>query len=97
MFVMAHATYGFNPGAILSGDIDEDERVWGCTEWGIGRIGPMLIKPDGIDAPSHADGICLNSSVWLDGKQIMDEGKQIIPELKKLEEELRAPFGKTLG
>ena len=97
MFVMAHATYGFNPGAILSGDIDEDERVWGCTEWGIGRIGPMLIKPDGIDAPSHADGICLNSSVWLDGKQIMDEGKQIIPELKKLEGELRAPFGKTLG
>jgi 2,5-dihydroxypyridine 5,6-dioxygenase len=97
MLIMAHATYGFNPGAVLSGDIDEDERVWGCTEWGIGRIGPMLIKPNGIDAPSHTDGICLNSSVWLDGKLIMDKGRQVIPELKKLEEDLLAPFGNTLG
>jgi len=61
------------------------------------RIGPMLIKPDGIDAPSHTDGICLNSSVWLDEKLIMDKGRQIIPELKKLEEKLLAPFGNTLG
>ena len=97
MYVMAHATYGFNPGAVLSGDIDEDERVWGCTEWGIGHIGSMLIKPDGIDAPSHCDGICLNSSVWLDGKLIMDKGKQVLPDLKKLEEALLAPFGNALG
>ena len=28
----------------------------------------------------------MNSSVWLDGKQIMDEGKIIDPELAKLYE-----------
>ena len=35
MYQMAHISYGFNPG---SGDglCTEDERVWGCTEWGIG-------------------------------------------------------------
>ncbi|MBA7590983.1 2,5-dihydroxypyridine 5,6-dioxygenase [subsurface metagenome] len=28
MFKLAHATYGFNPGAILTGIGVEDERVW---------------------------------------------------------------------
>jgi len=35
---MAHICYGFNPGAKLTGDIVEDERVWGCVEWGIGHM-----------------------------------------------------------
>ena len=82
MFLMAHISYSFNPGAKLTGDIVEDERVWGSTEWGIGNIGPRLVPdiPGGVPAPSHTDGICLNSSVWLDGRQIMDTGKVIYPE-----------------
>jgi len=86
---LAHVCYGFNPGAKLTGDILEDERVWGCTEWGIGDIGAMLIEPDGIPAPSHTDGICLNTSVWLDGRQIMDTGRVVDPELM--------PFAEKLG
>ena len=35
MLKMAHIAYGFNPGARLTGNIVEDERVWGSTEWGI--------------------------------------------------------------
>lgn len=83
MLKLAHICYGFNPGARLTGDILEDERVWGGTEWGVGNVGAILI-PGGISAPSHSDGICLSSSVWLDGVQIMDKGVLVDPELKKL-------------
>ena len=84
MFKMAHIAYGFNPGAILTGNVVEDERVWGCTEWGIGYVSCIDAPPVGQDAKSHTDGICLNSSVWLDGKQIMDNGKIVDPELAAL-------------
>ena len=81
MFKMAHISYGFNPGAKLTGDIVEDERVWGCTEWGIGNVGPQLTSdiPGGIEAPSHTDGICLNSSVWLDGELFLKDGEVVGP------------------
>lgn len=84
MLKMAHIAYGFNPGAKLTGNIVEDERVWGCTEWGIGYVSNIDAPPHGQDAVSHSDGICLKSSVWLDGVQIMDEGKIVHPELVKL-------------
>ena len=91
MYQMAHISYGFNPGAKLTGNIVEDERIWGGTEWGIGNIGSKLVpeQEGGISAASHCDGICMNSSVWLDGKQVLDKGKIVnSPELEKLEEEL---------
>lgn len=81
MLKLAHVCYGFNPGAKLSGNVLEDERVWGCTEWGIGHY------PD-APAPSHSDGICLSSSVWLDGEQILDEGQMVDKKLNKLAVEL---------
>ena len=84
MFKLAHIAYGFNPGAVLTGNIVEDERVWGSTEWGIGYVSPFDAPPHGQDAKSHCDGICLNSSVWLDGVQIMDEGRITDPYLKEL-------------
>lgn len=89
MFRLAHGCYGFNPGALLTGNILEDERVWGCTEWGIGYLSPIDAPPAGINAKSHTDGICLNSSVWLDGIKIMDCGKLVDPELKALAAALR--------
>ena len=81
MLKIAHVCYGFNPGAKLTGDIVEDERVWGCVEWGIGN---MVWRP----AASHSDGICLNASVWLDGEQILDKGKSVHPELGELAKKL---------
>lgn len=84
MLKMAHIAYGFNPGAKLTGNIVEDERVWGCTEWGIGYVSDIDAPPCGQDAVSHSDGICLNSSVWLDDVQIMAEGEIVLPELKAL-------------
>lgn len=81
MYTLAHLSYGFGPGAKLSGDIVEDERVWGSTEWGFGNIGAHLVPdiPGGIPAASHSDGICLNSSVWLDGKALLIDGEVVGP------------------
>lgn len=84
MLKMAHVAYGFNPGAKLSGNVVEDERVWGVTEWGIGYVSPTVGGPDGQAAVSHTDGICLNTSVWLDGVQLMDEGKMVDEELEAM-------------
>ncbi len=81
MFKLAHISYGFNPGAKLTGDIVEDERVWGSTEWGIGNVGPQLTSdiPGGIPAPSHTDGICMNSTIWLDGELFVKDGEVVGP------------------
>lgn len=84
MLKMAHIAYGFNPGAKLTGNVVEDERVWGCTEWGIGYVSPIDAPPVGQDAKSHTDGICLNSTVWLDDKLIMNEGQIVDEELASL-------------
>jgi len=78
---VAHATYGFLPGAKLSGMIAEDERVGGCTVWGFGSTSKE-------SAPSHTDGICLDTSVWLDGKQLTDNGKVVDAKLIKLTKKL---------
>lgn len=83
MYHLAHVCYGFNPGARLSGLCTEDERVWGSTEWGIGFQGPFFKGKVG-SAATHADGICLNSSVWMDGELIMQEGKLVHPKLAQL-------------
>lgn len=89
MFRLAHGCYGFNPGAKLTGNILEDERVWGSTEWGLGYLSAIDAPPVGIDAKSHTDGICLNSSVWLDSELIMDKGVIIHPELKAMADKLK--------
>jgi leucyl aminopeptidase (aminopeptidase T) len=89
MFRVAHLSFGLNPGAKLTGNIVEDERVWGSTEWGIGYVGPDLTR-DGkpIPAASHTDGTCLNTSVWLDGVQIFEKGKVVQKELAELAKRL---------
>jgi len=80
MYNLAHICYGFNPGAILTGLCTEDERVWGSTEWGNGYQGPMF-EGNLPEAVSHADGICLNSTVWLDDELLIKEGVTVHPEL----------------
>jgi leucyl aminopeptidase (aminopeptidase T) len=88
MYRLAHGCYGFNPGARLCGNVLEDERIWGSTEWGLGYLSAADAPPDGIQAASHCDGICLNSTVWLDGEKILEDGVVVHPELKKLAEPL---------
>ncbi len=69
--------------ASIPGFYAKDERVWGSTEWGFRYQVPMF-EAVGIDATSHADGICLNSTVMLDGECLVDEGTVVHKGLKEL-------------
>lgn len=91
MYSLAHVCYGYNPGARLSGLCTEDERVWGSSEWGMGYQGPMFDGNLG-DAASHADGICLNTTVYMDGKVVIEGGVPVHPELRGLAEECKRGF-----
>ncbi|MEM0295604.1 MAG: aminopeptidase [Candidatus Korarchaeum sp.] len=83
MLRIAHLSYGCNPGAKLTGNILEDERVWGVVEWGIGsqsrsfkgKLGP---------AKSHTDGICLSPTVKGEGVTLIENGDYTHPELKEI-------------
>jgi leucyl aminopeptidase (aminopeptidase T) len=87
MYNVAHACYGFNPGARLTGNILEDERVFGVVEFGIGAQGSSFLGNAG-QARSHTDGIILNPTVWLDDTIIEEDGVYAHPELKELASEL---------
>ena len=87
MYNLAHISYGFNPGAKLCGLCTVDERIWGSTEWGIGYQGPMFGGAYG-DAATHADGICLNSTVYFEDEMLIKEGKVVHPELISIAREM---------
>jgi leucyl aminopeptidase (aminopeptidase T) len=82
MFDLVHISYGFNPGVKkISGRILEDERVFGGVEMGIGSY-------RGRPAKGHTDGVMLNPSVWVDGKQIENEGKYVEKKLAEFSQQL---------
>ncbi len=85
MFKLAHFSYGFNPGARLTGKILEDERVFGSVEIGIGsQVPSFAVGP----AKAHTDGVMLNPTVILDGEPIEEEGRFVHPKLTELAEGL---------
>ncbi len=88
MYIAAHVCHGCSPNAKLEGCMTEDERIWGSTQWGFGHQGSNYSGGEPRVAKSHVDGVCLESSVWLDGEQIMDKGKYIHPELSELAKKL---------
>ena len=79
----AHVCVGFHPNAKLTGQLGEDERIFGGSQWGFGAIGSFLMPPDGIPAPSHIDATCLSVSIYLDGTAITMDGKIVDDELKE--------------
>ncbi len=83
MFRVSHVCYGFHPEARLTGMVGEDERIWGCTQWGFGSVAPCPAAPDGIMASSHTDGVTLNTSVFLDGELVIKNGTPVEAELKR--------------
>lgn len=83
-YLMDHACYGFNPGVTRpTGRILEDERVFGCMQFGIGATEH--------GSPAHTDGVVLNPSVWLDEVQIEENGRYVHPELVDLCRRMGAP------
>ncbi|RJS90286.1 hypothetical protein CW700_00980 [Candidatus Bathyarchaeota archaeon] len=80
-YSIVHISTGFNPGVKrITGDIVEDERVFGCVEIGIGMASPQK--------PCHTDGIILHPSIWVDDELIEKDGIFVEPTLKKLAKEL---------
>lgn len=74
MYRLAHWSPGFNPGVTKpTGRIVEDERIFGCYEFGLGSQGKSL---GGAfwNAVTHTDGIVLNPSVYYDGKLFEENG-----------------------
>jgi len=88
MFNVAHLSYGCNPGAKLTGNILEDERVWGVVEWGLGSQSLTFKGKLGL-ASSHMDGICLNPTLTADGEKILQNGEYVHPKLRELVSKLR--------
>ncbi len=88
MFMIAHLSYGCNPGAKLTGNILEDERVWGVVEWGLGFQSPTFKGKLG-PAASHTDGISLSPTVYGDDVKIIENGEYVHPELIDMGKELR--------
>ena len=84
MYIAAHVCYGFNPNAQLGFTTTEDERIWGCTEWGFGYQGPMYSGGEPREAASHIDGISLTCTVTCDGEHITKDGEVVHPELVEL-------------
>lgn len=84
MYRLAHYSPGFNPGVDkATGRIVEDERIFGCIEFGIGSQG-SAIKGSYWQAASHTDGVVSKPSIILDGKELEVNGKYVDPEVVKL-------------
>ncbi|MDH7484775.1 MAG: hypothetical protein QHJ81_00690 [Anaerolineae bacterium] len=91
IYRLAHYSLGFNPGVTrCTGRIVEDERVFGCIEFGIGSQGKQI---GGLtwDAGGHTDGIVLNPSIYLDGRPLEEEGRYVHPDVVAACRELGVP------
>ena len=80
MYIPAHISYGCNPGARLTGNVLEDERIWGVLEWGLGNQSETF-GARSTRAASHSDGITLRPTLEADGQVIIEKGKYVHPEL----------------
>jgi leucyl aminopeptidase (aminopeptidase T) len=74
MFRLAHYSLGFNPGVTQStGRIVEDERVFGCMEFGIGSQGKAIMGAFWT-AASHTDGTVNHPTMIFDNRVFEENG-----------------------
>lgn len=91
MYRLAHYSLGFNPGVTkATGRIVEDERIFGCIEFGIGSQG-SAIKGKYWQAASHTDGVLSKPTIILDGQPLEENGRYVHPEVVKLCQKLKVP------
>ena len=81
MYRLAHYSLGFNPAVTKpTGRIVEDERIFGCMEFGIGSQGKAIMGKFWT-AASHTDGIVSKPSIILDGVTFEEKGRYVNPEV----------------
>ena len=91
MYRLAHYSLGFNPGVDkATGRIVEDERIFGCMEFGIGSQG-SAIKGAYWTAKSHTDGVVSKPSIVLDSVELERDGVYVDPEIVDLCKALKVP------
>ena len=74
MFRLAHYSLGFNPGVTApTGRIVEDERIFGCIEFGFGSQGKQIMGQC-WSAASHTDGVTLAPTILLDDVAFEENG-----------------------
>lgn len=84
MYRLAHYSLGFNPGVTkITGRIVEDERVFGCMEFGIGSQGAAIMG-EFWNAASHTDGIVLKPTMILDGEVFEKDGIYLDEKAREL-------------
>jgi leucyl aminopeptidase (aminopeptidase T) len=84
MYRLAHYSLGFNPGVrTVTGRIVEDERVFGCMEFGIGSQGKAIMGAFWT-AASHTDGTLLRPTIVLDGQVFEQDGVYVDEGARKL-------------
>jgi len=89
IYKLAHISAGLNPGAKLTGNILEDERVFAGIEIGIGAnpIGLAIHEvPFEEEVRGHTDGVMRTPTMEVDGVVAMASGRIVHPELQDLVE-----------
>lgn len=82
MYKISHHMIGLNPNVrSLVGEIVEDERVWGGTDFGFGHTSPIDMPPLGQAAKSHFDGIISKTTIYFDEDKITENGEVCHPSL----------------
>lgn len=77
MYRLAHYSLGFNPGVLkATGRIVEDERIFGCIEFGFGSQGEAIMG-EFWNAASHTDGVISKPTIILDGQTFEENGKYL--------------------
>jgi 2,5-dihydroxypyridine 5,6-dioxygenase len=87
---LIHFTYGFHPAATFRGEsFIEDIRAVGSNAIGLGI--PWW-KPGGGE--NHPDGVVTNQSIWISGKQVVQDGLVVHPpEIARMAAALEPAFG----
>jgi len=85
MYKISHNMLGLNPKVReLTGELVEDERIWGGVDFGFGHTSAIDMPPFGQEAKSHFDGVVTNTSIYFDDIQLTDKGKVCHNDLKPL-------------
>lgn len=82
MYKISHHMIGLHPKVkSLVGEIVEDERIWGGSDFGFGHTSPIDMPPHGQPAKSHFDGIISNTTLYFDEIKIIEDGEVCHPSL----------------
>lgn len=89
LYKISHNMLGLNPKVRhLTGELVEDERIWGGVDFGFGHTSKIDMPPHGQESKSHFDGVVIKTNIYLDEIQIIKNGELFHKDLRSLAESL---------